>query len=159
MHIVRCSQFSRLFWWLVKFSHISGDDFSVFQVTEAPTITTTTTTTTSTTTTTTTTTTATLTGAGAVVQESEGDESEDEESEILEESPCGRWLKRREVVSYRDVPGLYFSPQSQYLRKFSNLRDWLCLPCHGHWGGGWGGLEWGHFLRGQEVQGPGGQAA
>ena len=42
----------------------------------------------------------------AAVQESEGDESEDEESEILEESPCGRWLKRREVVSYRDVPGL-----------------------------------------------------
>jgi len=26
-----------------------------------------------------------------------GDDSE-EESEILEESPCGRWLKRREVV-------------------------------------------------------------
>ena len=36
------------------------------------------------------------------VNESEGDESEDDESEILEESPCGRWLKRREVVSYRD---------------------------------------------------------
>ena len=28
--------------------------------------------------------------------ESEGDESEEDESEILEESPCGRWLKRRE---------------------------------------------------------------
>jgi len=28
----------------------------------------------------------------------EGDDSEDE-SEILEESPCGRWAKRREVVS------------------------------------------------------------
>lgn len=27
-----------------------------------------------------------------------GDESEDEESEILEESPCGRWVKRREEV-------------------------------------------------------------
>ena len=40
------------------------------------------------------------------VNESEGDESEDDESEILEESPCGRWLKRREVVSYRDVPGI-----------------------------------------------------
>lgn len=24
----------------------------------------------------------------------------DEESEILEESPCGRWLKRREEVSW-----------------------------------------------------------
>ena len=38
--------------------------------------------------------------------ESEGDESEEDESEILEESPCGRWLKRREEVSYRDVPGI-----------------------------------------------------
>lgn len=27
-----------------------------------------------------------------------GDDSEDE-SEILEESPCGRWLKRKEEVS------------------------------------------------------------
>eukprot|EP00092_Neocalanus_flemingeri_P011107 GFUD01011960.1.p1 GENE.GFUD01011960.1~~GFUD01011960.1.p1 ORF type:complete len:551 (-),score=163.23 GFUD01011960.1:55-1707(-) len=40
------------------------------------------------------------------VNESEGDESEEDESEILEESPCGRWLKRREEVSYRDVPGI-----------------------------------------------------
>ena len=44
--------------------------------------------------------------AAAPANESEGDESEDDESEILEESPCGRWLKRREVVSYRDVPGI-----------------------------------------------------
>ena len=35
----------------------------------------------------------------AAVPESEGDESEEDESEILEESPCGRWLKRREEVS------------------------------------------------------------
>lgn len=28
-----------------------------------------------------------------------GDDSEDE-SEILEESPCGRWLKRKEEVSF-----------------------------------------------------------
>jgi len=41
----------------------------------------------------------------ATLPESEGDESEDE-SEILEESPCGRWLKRREEVKYRDVPGI-----------------------------------------------------
>ncbi|KAF2893694.1 hypothetical protein ILUMI_12478 [Ignelater luminosus] len=34
-----------------------------------------------------------------------GEESEDE-SEILEESPCGRWLKRREEVEQRDVPGI-----------------------------------------------------
>jgi len=41
----------------------------------------------------------------ATLPESEGDESEDE-SEILEESPCGRWLKRMEEVKYRDVPGI-----------------------------------------------------
>lgn len=28
-----------------------------------------------------------------------GTEDSEDESEILEESPCGRWLKRREVVS------------------------------------------------------------
>jgi len=32
--------------------------------------------------------------------------TQEDESEILEESPCGRWLKRREEVSYRDVPGI-----------------------------------------------------
>lgn len=29
------------------------------------------------------------------------EDSEEEENEILEESPCGRWLKRREEVSKR----------------------------------------------------------
>ncbi|RVE74717.1 hypothetical protein OJAV_G00024550 [Oryzias javanicus] len=33
------------------------------------------------------------------------DESEDE-SEILEESPCGRWQKRRDQVNQRNVPGI-----------------------------------------------------
>lgn len=33
------------------------------------------------------------------------DDSEDE-SENLEESPCGRWLKRREEVQQRDIPGI-----------------------------------------------------
>jgi len=32
------------------------------------------------------------------VNTDEGDDSDDEESEILEESPCGRWVKRREQV-------------------------------------------------------------
>ncbi|XP_066155220.1 nuclear receptor-binding protein homolog isoform X1 [Euwallacea fornicatus] len=36
----------------------------------------------------------------------ESGEDSDEESEILEESPCGRWLKRREEVEQRDVPGI-----------------------------------------------------
>uniref|UniRef100_A0A8C8CLB7 Protein kinase domain-containing protein n=1 Tax=Oncorhynchus tshawytscha TaxID=74940 RepID=A0A8C8CLB7_ONCTS len=35
----------------------------------------------------------------------EEEESEDE-SEILEESPCGRWQKRREEVNQRNVPGI-----------------------------------------------------
>ena len=30
----------------------------------------------------------------------------DEESEIIEESPCGRWLKRREEVEQRNIPGI-----------------------------------------------------
>ncbi|CAK9302578.1 unnamed protein product [Gordionus sp. m RMFG-2023] len=30
----------------------------------------------------------------------------DDETEILEESPCGRWLKRKEKVQQRDVPGI-----------------------------------------------------
>ena len=32
-------------------------------------------------------------------KEHSGDESEDE-SEVLEESPCGRWLKRKEEVIF-----------------------------------------------------------
>lgn len=38
-------------------------------------------------------------------QRGSGDDSEDE-SEILEESPCNRWLKRREEVQQRDIPGI-----------------------------------------------------
>uniref|UniRef100_A0A023F5B9 Nuclear receptor-binding protein homolog n=1 Tax=Triatoma infestans TaxID=30076 RepID=A0A023F5B9_TRIIF len=38
-------------------------------------------------------------------QRESGEDSEDE-SEVLEESPCGRWLKRREEVEQRDVPGI-----------------------------------------------------
>ncbi|CAG7719816.1 unnamed protein product [Allacma fusca] len=36
----------------------------------------------------------------------DGGEDSDDESEILEESPCGRWAKRREEVDQRDVPGI-----------------------------------------------------
>lgn len=38
-------------------------------------------------------------------QPESADESDDE-SEVLEESPCGRWQKRREEVEQRDVPGI-----------------------------------------------------
>lgn len=38
--------------------------------------------------------------AATAATEDEEEESEDE-SEILEESPCGRWQKRREEVNYR----------------------------------------------------------
>ncbi|RMB94041.1 hypothetical protein DUI87_29494 [Hirundo rustica rustica] len=41
----------------------------------------------------------------AAPPEEEEEESEDE-SEILEESPCGRWQKRREEVNQRNVPGI-----------------------------------------------------
>nr|CAB3264440.1 nuclear receptor-binding protein-like [Phallusia mammillata] len=43
--------------------------------------------------------------ASAKAEDSEH-ESEEDESEILEESPCGRWLKRNEEVSQRNVPGI-----------------------------------------------------
>lgn len=45
------------------------------------------------------------TGGIPLSPDSEGEESE-EESEVLEESPCGRWRKMRAEVSYRDVPGI-----------------------------------------------------
>uniref|UniRef100_A0A3Q2Q275 Nuclear receptor-binding protein n=1 Tax=Fundulus heteroclitus TaxID=8078 RepID=A0A3Q2Q275_FUNHE len=41
----------------------------------------------------------------AATEDEEEEESEDE-SEILEESPCGRWQKRREEVNQRNVPGI-----------------------------------------------------
>ena len=36
---------------------------------------------------------------------SDSGESEDE-SEVLDESPCGRWQKRNERVNQRDAPGI-----------------------------------------------------
>jgi len=57
----------------------------------------------------------------------EGDEdkdSDDDEAEIVEESPCGRWLKRREEVKYRDVPGI----DTAYLGKaFMSLSDYIYM--------------------------------
>ena len=37
---------------------------------------------------------------------STAEEDSEDESEVLEESPCGRWLKRREEVEQRDIPGI-----------------------------------------------------
>ena len=39
-----------------------------------------------------------------------GTEDSEDESEILEESPCGRWLKRREVVSKQPVTRILLLP-------------------------------------------------
>ncbi|XP_034966683.1 nuclear receptor-binding protein isoform X1 [Zootoca vivipara] len=44
--------------------------------------------------------------AAAATQEEEEEEESEDESEILEESPCGRWQKRREEVNQRNVPGI-----------------------------------------------------
>ena len=38
-----------------------------------------------------------------VTEHDSGDESTEDESEVLEESPCGRWQKRREEVSVDQV--------------------------------------------------------
>ncbi|KTF93477.1 hypothetical protein cypCar_00027351, partial [Cyprinus carpio] len=48
---------------------------------------------------------STVTQPAPPATEDEEEESEDE-SEILEESPCGRWQKRREEVNQRNVPGI-----------------------------------------------------
>lgn len=42
----------------------------------------------------------------AAITNSDTIEDSDDESEIVEESPCGRWAKRREEVDQRDVPGI-----------------------------------------------------
>ncbi len=44
--------------------------------------------------------------AAATVDAANDDESDDDEAETVEESPCSRWLKRKEEVKYRDVPGV-----------------------------------------------------
>uniref|UniRef100_A0A8B9I484 Nuclear receptor binding protein 1 n=1 Tax=Anser brachyrhynchus TaxID=132585 RepID=A0A8B9I484_9AVES len=44
--------------------------------------------------------------ASAAPPEEEEEEESEDESEILEESPCGRWQKRREEVNQRNVPGI-----------------------------------------------------
>ncbi|XP_077345504.1 nuclear receptor-binding protein isoform X2 [Lithobates pipiens] len=44
--------------------------------------------------------------APAVTATEEEEEESEDESEILEESPCGRWQKRREEVNQRNVPGI-----------------------------------------------------
>ncbi|VDK79167.1 unnamed protein product [Cylicostephanus goldi] len=36
----------------------------------------------------------------------DSDDDDDGADEILEESPCKRWSKRREQVKQRDVPGI-----------------------------------------------------
>uniref|UniRef100_A0A8C5J1U1 Uncharacterized protein n=1 Tax=Junco hyemalis TaxID=40217 RepID=A0A8C5J1U1_JUNHY len=36
----------------------------------------------------------------------EKEEESEEESEVLEESPCGRWQKRREQVNQGNMPGI-----------------------------------------------------
>lgn len=37
---------------------------------------------------------------------SDSDDDDDDDEDVIEESPCGRYIKRREVVKYRDVPGI-----------------------------------------------------
>ncbi|MBZ3879117.1 Nuclear receptor-binding protein [Sciurus carolinensis] len=45
-------------------------------------------------------------GAESGAASPEEEEESEDESEILEESPCGRWQKRREEVNQRNVPGI-----------------------------------------------------
>lgn len=50
-----------------------------------------------------------------------GEDSEDE-SEILEESPCGRWLKRREEVSVNLLS--YLTPIDTHCSREEGSRHW-----------------------------------
>uniref|UniRef100_A0A674EI85 Nuclear receptor binding protein 1 n=1 Tax=Salmo trutta TaxID=8032 RepID=A0A674EI85_SALTR len=47
-----------------------------------------------------------VTGPPATTPTEDEEEESEDESEILEESPCGRWQKRREEVNQRNVPGI-----------------------------------------------------
>ncbi|VDP15786.1 unnamed protein product [Soboliphyme baturini] len=42
----------------------------------------------------------------SMVDNTAGSDSDEDGNQVLEESPCGRWQKRREKVSQRDVPGI-----------------------------------------------------
>ncbi|XP_022802070.1 nuclear receptor-binding protein-like [Stylophora pistillata] len=41
-----------------------------------------------------------------VRNEHSGDESDEDDDDVVEQSPCGRWEKRRQEVMQRDVPGI-----------------------------------------------------
>lgn len=45
-------------------------------------------------------------GIKEVQHEHSGDESDDDVDDVVEQSPCGRWEKRRQEVMQRDVPGI-----------------------------------------------------
>lgn len=68
-----------------------------------------------------------------------GEDSEDE-SEILEESPCGRWLKRREEVSVRKRPDSCIRLSFQINKRTSKIalgafvseKCWLTGICGDH---------------------------
>lgn len=45
-------------------------------------------------------------GIMEVQHEHSGDESDDDVDDVVEQSPCGRWEKRRQEVMQRDVPGI-----------------------------------------------------
>lgn len=51
--------------------------------------------------------TTTTTAPAAAEEPKEDSDSDDDDDEgVIEESPCGRYIKRKEVIKYRDVPGI-----------------------------------------------------
>ena len=97
-----------------------------------------------------------------------GTEDSEDESEILEESPCGRWLKRREEVSlviFGRLRSQFTAARTQTLTVRSFLAGSTerraghrrCLPGHGHRGRRGGGVERGPLLGAQELQSSGGK--
>ncbi|GAB0185191.1 nuclear receptor-binding protein [Grus japonensis] len=75
---------------------------------------------------------ASVTSAAPPEEEEEEEEESEDESEILEESPCGRWQKRREELQAMplglSLPALGTSPSPAFLEPLQGLEGALRSP-------------------------------
>ena len=77
-------------------------------------------------------------GATATTEkkDKEGSDSDDDDDDedVIEESPCQRYIKRREVVKYRDVPGIGNAECCGVRFSIHSLISYSrhCLFSHGH---------------------------
>ena len=64
-------------------------------------------------------------GIMEVQHEHSGDESDDDVDDVVEQSPCGRWEKRRQEASLLKLSSC--RPHFAFTIKFSLSLDWLFL--------------------------------